>query len=542
MLCKVCNKEFKRLTASHTKTHGLTYEEYLKQYEVEVYKTRQEQKEIIGFFDEFYITVRHKFLEYIPSRRGLPYTTNTISNFEEKQRAENTKKLRTHYLADDDLKSHLNYKKTIGVFFEEKHTKFIGLDIDIPDEKLLNKLTMLLQSWGFDEKNLLASKSGSKGFHVDIFLDSLVKRDLVDVFYQIVLNMLDADDKEIELRGGTSELGYKLPLGIHFKKGEFCPICDFKGEPIENYMDVIRTRKKASADLIQAVLDREGIYSGIEDEFATEDDEIFKSEADEIIGTVSAVSTYDPATLHEKIESIKRLLENGVHEKGKRNNAIYNVSLFLKHEGYCLADAKQTIKDWISEKWNPSIVDKDILHQASSVPESVFKNNSPILAGTKEVVITENDIREILSVETNNRLQMKALQRVYYALTLHAKAYSDQDGVFYMTYEQMSQAGLGDNRQRVKKQIDKLVEMGKVEIIRRNAPKNYFKRLPNQYKLPAFVPRDIQTVKIFKICELSERCSNCLERAYCHLLPARERSKYLKGKEYKETPKCPYNP
>lgn len=531
MLCKVCNKQFKRLTASHFKTHGLSYDEYLKQYEGEVYEQRQEQQAIIDFFNEFYITVRYKFLKYLPSKEGRPITVDIYKNKEINEN-EGSKKLREYPLSEGDLKAHLEGKETIGIFFPNGFTKVIGLDIDVPDTDLLYRLTMLLQSFGLDEKNILVSSSGGKGFHVDIFLENLLPREIADNFHATILDNLNVDKTVIELRGGTSEQGYKLPLGIHFKTGSFCDISDFKGNRVRKPLEVLKTREKAAISWITTA--SHSFYVPI----MTDEEQ---HEKEELISSVKLLPQY-ANTPETKIESIKQLLKNGLHEKGNRNNSIFNVSLYLKDQGYCLAETKEEVMNWIGKKWSKSIVDKEVLDQAKTTIESIYKQDKPFIAGAKEITISDVEIREILLLKTNNKLQTKALRRLYYVLAIHSKAYADKKGVFYMTYEQMAQAGIDANRQRVKTQLEKLAELGKLSIVRTGVTQDKgFKKLPNQYLLPAFRPNTVRLGKEFKICQLEEKCSDCLERAFCHLLPTRERAAHLKGKEFKQLPKCPYN-
>lgn len=532
MLCKVCNKEFKRLTASHIKKHGLTYEEYQKQYEGEAYDEKQKREEVIKFFNDFYITIRYKFLKYLPSRDGVPITENVKRN---KEINENDgSKKREFPLVDSDLHAHLQGKQTIGIFFPNGVTGLIGLDIDRNDKDLLYRLVMFLNANGIDEKCMLISSSGGKGYHVDIFLSILLDQGIVDNFHQVILDTLNVTKEVIELRGGTSKTGYKLPLGVHFKTGCFCDICDAKGNRVQNYLDVLKTRERVDINVITGI--SKDVYKPM-----MSDEEQYKKQ--ELLDSTTFLTQY-ANTPKDKIESIKKLLKNGVHETGYRNKSVYKVALYLKDQGYCLAETKEEVFNWIQEKWSKSVVDSEMLKQAKTTIENVYKNDSPFLAGPRDITISDIEIREVLSVKTKNKLQTKALTRLYYVLAIHSKAYADAKGNFYMTYEQMAQAGIDGNRQRVKAQLEKLQELGKLIIVRSGeTQERSYKKLPNKYRLPAFNANTVAVTnnRAFTLCQQEAKCANCLERAYCHLLPARERAKYLKGKEFKEVEKCPYN-
>lgn len=528
MKCKICNKEFKRLTASHIKTHNITYAEYLEKYE----KDLSDKKHIIEFFKEYYIGVRYRFLKYLPQNNGTPFTIDIKKNKRENE-LKGTKK-RTWPLTDKELQEHLEGKGTVGIYFPNGYTKIIGLDIDIPSKELLKQLVELLYSYGISDKQMLLSSSGGKGYHVDIFLESLIPDQITDQFHKVILKELKVDKHVIELRGGSSKQGYKLPLGIHFKTGAICTLCDINGDIVQNPLPVLKSREKAHTSVIAAVA-KIRYFPTLTDEQ--------HYEMQELQDSYEASGMYDN-TVEQKIASIEKLLKDGFHEGTNRNNTIFKVSMYLKDiKGLCLAEAKKEIFNWIGKTWSKSIVDGEMLEQAKTTIEGVYRRNAHLQAGgARKVTISQHEIKEILSVTTKNKLQTQALRRLYYAMAIHSKAYADKNGEFYFTYEQMAKTGVAGNRTRVKTQIEQLQEMGKVMIIRQNeSQQKGIKKLPNIYFLPNLVSVEVTAVKQFDVCSHEEKCSDCLERAYCHLLPSKERAKYIKGKEFKQLPSCPYN-
>ena len=56
-VCKICGKEFKRLTSSHLKTHDYTMEQYINEFD----KEKAQQNELIKFLNDYYITLRREY-------------------------------------------------------------------------------------------------------------------------------------------------------------------------------------------------------------------------------------------------------------------------------------------------------------------------------------------------------------------------------------------------------------------------------------------------------------------------------------------------
>ena len=124
--CPYCGQEFKRITSKHLEKHNVSYDEYLKKYNSIKYM----ENLFIKFFDEYYITVRSKYLLY--STDGQTYTINskkTISRVDET--TGEVIESRALPLCKKQLQQHIKLKETIGIFFPAIGTKLIGLDLDI---------------------------------------------------------------------------------------------------------------------------------------------------------------------------------------------------------------------------------------------------------------------------------------------------------------------------------------------------------------------------------------------------------------------------
>ena len=116
-------------------------------------------------------------------------------------------------------------------------------------------------------------------------------------------------------------------------------------------------------------------------------------------------------------------------------------------------------------------------------------------------------------------------------LFLHSKAYSDSDGVFFMTLEQMQEMGARKNKTELLNQINKLAEIGKIYRFptKRVSRTKY---APSEYKLVSLSDVTVKVgAKTFNVCKEINRCKDCLDRATDYLITRRtERQQYRKGK------------
>lgn len=509
--CKICNREFKKITTSHLKKHNYTMEQYIREYEPE----QAREKATIKFINDFYIKVRYKFLQYT---NGQPYTVKKGES-------------RSWGLCDNDIKAHLQGKKTIGIYFPKDFSNLIGLDIDILDIDLLNKTYNTILGYGINDSNILISHSGGKGYHLDIFLHQMIDKSIINKFYEVLLNDLGSNKKEIELRGGGNQ-AYKLPLGFHHKTNNYCYPCNEWGREVNN--SILSDIKKLDIQILSDIVE-------INYKANTSDiDLIIKFE--ELNETINMLPIYQN-TNDNKIKQAENLINNGVHEKGKRHISIREITAYYKDiKGYCLAETMDIMKQWIDTKWNKSIIDNEVKSNLKSTVKSVYRTGYRFKVQANKINITLPEIKEVFSIEVGNKLQNEALRRLYYAFLIHSKAYANSEGIFYMTYEQINKMGGNKDRTSLSNQIQKLSELNKLIVVERNTKGegNNFKKKPNKYKLNQFISYE-KEIKAFTVCNDGELCKDCLYKALCYLSNDKDRRKYIKGKRYKNLDNCPYN-
>lgn len=533
--CPYCGKEYKRITPKHLEKHGVTYNQYLKEYSPIKYM----ENLLIDFFDNYYITFRSKYLLY-----SLDGNTYTINANKVVQHTDEVTGEYTEYkplkLCKKQLQQHLKLKETIGIFFPSVGTKLIGLDLDINDTEALNKIYNTLVTY-IEPTSFLMTSSGGKGFHVDIYLEKILSRDIVIKFYELILDETGLNSKQLELRG-ANEQGWKLPFGMHHKKKAYCGAVNEFGVNISSdYLEeLILSRTKTNINIIiDAVLinvdkAEETIIPDMVDILT--DNEIIEFE--DMTTEVTALESYN--NLNEDfIEDLSRIYRKGFDGEGLRNKYTFKIALFLKcHMRFKKKDTLEEMYDWMEKCKGYRASKEEFKKDIKATVDKIFKEDLKLLIAAREIKVSKAEIKEILSIKCRSSLETRALRLLYYMMFLHSKAYADSNGVFFMTLEQMQNMGARKNKGELLKQINKLIELNKAY----KYPTKRVSRVkfaPSEYKLIALSEVTINLgVKTFTICNEETKCIDCIDRAVDFLVTDRnERQEYRKGKCLT----CPYN-
>ncbi len=567
--CKICGQNLKKMTASHLKKHGRTIDDYERTY----FPDKHRYGFLAGFLFERYVSVVGRWVQY-DLRHKRAFTVSP--DFEKKsndwpvedvRRAEGILNSGVHdssqrhdavmFVADylksvknmssskvvkflvkwaqdkwakglfdrdadkmiaktfkrswalckSDLIHHTEGRKGIGVYFAQKATKFIGLDVDTTDLEILRKVYDAVIRLGVPQESILCSFSGKKGYHVDIFLNAYVSKLVAKKFHEVLLVEADVTSKQVELRGGGDQ-AYKLPFGHHYETGNYCYAVDENGKEISNdeIIDYLRQIKPVAPIVVCDAVDIN--YSIVDDaEIAFED-------LQESVVKLPKHSN----TNENDIDQVERLLKSGVHEVGRRNKAILLVSSYFKDvKELSLDQTIDCLVKWVKASWAKGIVDRDLIRQIKDVAKSVYKTDYRFSTKARRVKIYAPDIHEIMSVEVNHSARTSALRRLYFALLIHSRAYAGADGRFYMTYEQLGNMGAGCDRSAVYKNIQDLVKMGKVEIVRSGEKiEHSIMKKPNVYRLVKFAAFELD-VPGFDLCLRPKLCKECLHAANCTL-------------------------
>lgn len=528
--CPYCNQEFKRITPKHLEKHGVTWKEYLKEHRKEDF----ENKTIIDFFNDFYISVRYRYLLYTSTKTSTVTVTNPKKlNDDDILAIAYGEKDIIKPLTNKELAGHLKHYMTIGIYFPTHYSNVISFDIDKFDTRIIQKVYGAIVEY-VPEESILCSYSGNKGFHIDLFLVEMLDKTIINEFYKLILSKTKLSEKIVELRGGNGQ-GVKLPLGINFKNHDgmnnFCYLTDYRGIRVDTIPE-LQSKKKCSINCIIAAV-KENI--DVIHKKALTDEQI--EEFEEMQGTTKLLEKYDN-TNEKRAEKAKEYFEKGIHAEGLRHNVMYEIAIWLKSEDYCMKDVIVKLNEWILRCSNYGTNIKEFKQDIKDTVKTIFKKDYKFDIQAKEIKISLQDIREVFTVETKNKLETKALRKLYYILLLHSRAYAGEDGIFYMSREQMSDAGAGNKAELIEitKKINKLIKMGKLLKFKADTLK-----APNRYKLIELADIVVKSgEKTFKICN-DEKCKDCLYKATCYLTTDKERRKYIKGKEFKMLELCPYN-
>lgn len=525
--CEVCGKEFKRITAGHLKTHGMTLMEYNKLYNRDKYYIDR----CIQFLEDYYITVKYRYVEAIKGHEPM-----TITNDPNKKGYIG--------LTSTHLKHHIMGRKNIAIYFPKSSSKLIGFDVDTKDFSVVEKVYNAILNKGIPKDCIAISSSGNKGFHVDVFLEQLLGFYYTKRFYKAILEDTGLSEDIVEVRGAGGQ-AYKLPITKHRNTYKECCFLDLQGNKIDT-LEAIESYKKADIELIKkVVLDCNRVKKQPTPVQPTASDEALMLEFEEMDATVNQNEKYS-ITNGAKIRYCEELLEKGYHEDSHRNPTILLMATYFKDvKEYCLKDTLEAIQTWVDTKWSKKLIDKEFLKKKDDTIKRVYREKMTFWTSANEIVISLPEIREIFSVTTNNKLQTQALRKLYYILLLHHKAYANKNNewTFYMTYEQMMNSGaIKNNRQQAMKQLRELEKLGKVNIVSCNKFRDSTMKAPNEYQLPQFVSYVVETETVgFKICDLEIKCKDCMYKALCHLVSDKERRKHIKGKEFTQLVLCPYN-
>ncbi len=541
-ICKVCGGSYKRITASHLDKHNMTVDEYLQKYEIEEYRERN----IVEFLLEHYVVKYaniYKFIYYTNPTRKKEGTITTIFVGKSKNRK--------YQLGRGDLRNHIKGKGAIGVYPKfATITDLIAFDLDSKDGdclEVLEKLVDKLYSYNVKEENILCSYSGSKGYHVDIFLEESIDIDTAKKFQEMLKidTLRNSNSKVVIEFRGTNRQGYKLPLGYHYKTGNRCYLCNQHGLEIDD--SECLTKKRLNVNVIKEAVDINYEHTVI---------------IDPVINDVKVLDIHiaENENRRKKIEDLllgdtsdtiitKSYIKTNV-KNSSRSFLIYEVTLYLKLVlNQTEEQALAILEFWVKNRWDKSLVDKECMDHIKSNVKSVYNGRGKYFDNaTKDFYISEKHIKEVLSIDVKHKQKNLALRKLYFILMIQSYYFADsKNGNFHMAYSIMEKMGaIKNNRSVLKKQLEELQSLGKIEIVSNSVKKSVYEKdkvyESNIYSLTKTVRDDDATnVKKIKHCKGKYNCKDCMLISICTLLDRRHTTSLISLKEYKELKdSCPY--
>ncbi len=536
--CHICGQEYKKVNHQHLKTHDISYDDYLKKYEKKYYFFNQLAEKV----DDLYIRKTSQWLQQ--TKNGEYITcTNKITEYNK----------RDWPLNISDIKQHLIGNKTLGIMFENDCSHMLGLDIDIkPTDggiEALENLCSLVDGLGLSNASL-ASFSGSKGYHLDVFFLNWIKNEMIEEFYELILSESGYKKNQIELRGGESKAGYKLPLGVHQKTDVPCNIVNKHGEIISHIENAEYEEIYQVLNNLEPVSEKK-FKLKIKSHDSIKEKQILNEGKNLSKEMTPLESTWDKAHTNKTIlERIKQIETRGINKPGTRKMTAVSYAILLTHIGKNKMQIETRLKKW-HESLNKNYYDTDksqCFKDYESIAEDVINNDYKVKSRKfvgKKPTITLQDMEIILTPEKNSR------RKVLYALLAHGKVFGGDDGIFYMTYEMIREAtGTNNKNVTLKKYIKDLEKKSLVKIIQDNTRnKGTHKHQPNYYQVPSLntaIETELDAKRNFNRCQHGKmKCDNCFLKTCKTMISEKTLDKKFSGKTRKKfnfsVNKCPKN-
>jgi len=446
-----------------------------------------EKEAIVKAINDLYILHRWKYL--ILNKEGK---YNTITYYKNNPPVEEEGKFQPKPLSDWMVYHHINGKHTLGVFAGQSNgvdiSKFITFDVDVGDKKLAEwtvyRIVHILQDIGIEDEYRHISSSGNKGYHIDIFFSTPIEVWLLYQFYTYILteaDLISVDFGKVEFRP-TGTQGIKIPLGINFRNKDpdnnKCYFVEYsKGlKEIKDPMYITKI-KKLDTILFRLILDK---ILDLESE---------ETSNKNIIDYKYIKKEYTPPKQYDKnvdisytVESIQKLLTNGLNRTGSRHDSLLYISKYYRHLGLPKEDNKDYLIQWIEQQDKTYYTTKwsDILKDIDEIVKYVYNNNFSLVGGVNKVEVTYTEMKEILKAKNKNE------KLVLYSMLIHSKRYAIKSGVFYMAYSLIEKATTL-TRKTLIKIVTKLEEDGFIEIVSRNKNRfnngNFAGKETNKYKV-----------------------------------------------------------
>lgn len=388
-------------------------------------------------------------------------------------------------LVDYVVEKHVKQEITIGVYSGKYLTKVIGFDVDMKEQSATATIQLvetLTNVYGLQLNNFLVSFSGSKGYHVDVFLDKAIALEKAKQFYHLVLQEIGYNFSQIELRP-TAGQGYKLPLSVHRKTGNVACIVDS--------LTLQEQPKIALFNVIKA--DAEALLEQLPEQVTGRNElTLDATTAEQFEDTLDGLSLFIPTDYRESMAKI--LTEGTLLYKDSRHNATLFLSIFLKEQGYSEAETADATAVIIENtfKHKRDLIDAGTtleyaVKECYRLAKVVFKYDYTIQGHKqKPIRIYKEDILMTL------KPKRKELRQLLFSMLCHSKRYAKDDGTFYMSYSVMTKVGNTKERGALARYTKKLEEQGLINVEQRN------KRKQKSLKSETNVYSVNQTIKTYK--------------------------------------------
>lgn len=438
--------------------------------------TKEQDRKIAQLLFDLYVTEQKKRLVQYRDKQGQAQYRTEIAG---KGYLKNAR----YVITTAELVKHLKGKVVYGIFAGTELSKFLCFDIDYgswkKSEKWAKRIINSLLRHGIKREQIHVSFSGKKGFHIDMFFDQATSIKIMKVFYEHIVKDIEGDKHKIEFRP-TNMQGVKLPMSVHkgtFTATYFVPNNTF--DCLRGTLDAkcsIAYLQKAKENRINAhrFIDMCKKLKPTVNAIAVEHKHVEQTEKLLTHAKANIANTFQ--SVEDKLAYCKQLLlSRKLAYKGTRHNATLLVGQYLKELGSTQEQTTEEVKALITEayandrsKFGEDTTLEYALGEAERLTGVIYERDYSLYnEGRKEWELFESELTFIL--ETVNKTSEKRkfpLIQLLFAFLMESKKHAKKSNgyVYYTAYSTLAKYSCDSNRQRLKKQIDKLVALGVLEI------------------------------------------------------------------------------
>lgn len=338
-------------------------------------------------------------------------------------------------LADNTFSKHLTGESPLAVFAHGDGSRYFVLDVDTKETAAGDtlKLIEVMTSIGIDREHIHVSFSGSKGYHIELYVDGRLKFKDWEKLGIYVIYSAGFTEKEIEMRPNVNNsLAVKLPLTLHPKTKLFAGYCD----NAMNILDVQTSYEYLAAIQPSSAVDMRQLTDRIE---ITHDKEPDKPKPKRQAG-VKVVDNRLYQSSEQKRDSAVRILTHGLSNGGTRWNAMRNTLIpYLKIEVGCDPDeTRDILNDFCANEYaagRSATVPEESAKQVDDLIRDFYPLVDGIYSIKRDIEVTRGEIEWVVNVVERGGTRLT--RDLLWALLLMRKAYGDKKGDFFASRERV---------------------------------------------------------------------------------------------------------
>ena len=299
---------------------------------------------------------------------------------------------------------HLHKRFSIGVFAGAHSSKFVCFDVDDGNQETVRKILSLAEQFGIPKEYIYVSSSGGKGYHVEVFFDSLIYTEKLRIFYDWVIINGHLDPNKVEFRPTASQ-AIKLPLSRHAKTGNICWYVNQETfEPYTYDAYVLEIQQYSSVDfnsLVDSCGLRKPISGGYEDELiarANPNNPTSRTPTQQELHAILSTSTYPDIT-----------------RTGERHMLTRAIAIHNRQTGMSLEESEAALLDWwkVQDKELTTTSDEEAIADIRDLVAWTFSESFVVPCRTKRLEVTQDLLRVALSMNTKTAKKLMFLIGCY---------------------------------------------------------------------------------------------------------------------------------